>query len=171
MGRSQVFPSVRLVFIIYYSTPFHLYASSEDEGVPGTICDIVLLIFHLALSSFTFDGVDNAMAQNILDRNLRPDPNGKPTSSSGGKVSVSDPRASRFVLPIRQWTTSSLSQPTPQGNQILYQSTPVTIPVSESAPYLLLGDRDCQLPPVGHPCISPLTRPSGQGYCKPVVLI
>ena len=100
VGRSQVFPSVCLVFIIYYSTPFHLYASSEDEGVPGTICDIMLLIFHLALSSFTFDGVDIAMAQNILDRNLRPDPNGKPASSSGGEVSVSDPRACRCVLLI-----------------------------------------------------------------------
>ena len=47
VGRSQLFPSVRLVFIIYYSTSFHLYVSSEDEGVPQTICDIVLVIFHL----------------------------------------------------------------------------------------------------------------------------
>ena len=33
MGRSQLFPSVRLTFIIYYSTFVHLYVSSEDEGV------------------------------------------------------------------------------------------------------------------------------------------
>ncbi|KIM73124.1 hypothetical protein PILCRDRAFT_15510 [Piloderma croceum F 1598] len=126
--------------------------SIQDEGVRRTICDIVLLIFHLALSSFTFDG-SISMAQKILDRNLRRDPNGKQASSSGGEVSVSDPRARRRVLPIRWWTTSSLSQSTPQGNQILYQSTPVTIPVLESAPYLLPGDLDCKLLPVGHPCI------------------
>jgi hypothetical protein len=83
-------------------------------------------------------------------------------SSSGGEVSVSDPRVRRRVLPIRRWMTSSLSQPAPQGNRILYQSTPVTIPVSEFAPYLLLGDRDCQLLPVGDPCIlSLLAGPSG----------
>jgi hypothetical protein len=37
----------------------------------------MLLIFHLVLSSFTFDGVDIAMAQKILDWNLRRYPNGK----------------------------------------------------------------------------------------------
>lgn len=41
------------------------------------MCDIVLLIFHLVLSSFTFDGVDVTMAQNILDWNLRRYPNGE----------------------------------------------------------------------------------------------
>ena len=41
-----------------------------------TICDIVLLVFHLVLSSFTFDGVDIATAQKILDWNLRRYPSG-----------------------------------------------------------------------------------------------
>ena len=101
MGRSQPFPSVRLMFIIYYSTFVHLYVSSEDDGVRQTICNIVLLIF-LALSSFAFDGVDIAMAQKIPDRNLRRDPDGKKASSSGGEVSVSDPRVRRRLLPIRR---------------------------------------------------------------------
>jgi hypothetical protein len=102
------------------------------------------------------------MAQKILDWNLRRDPNvSKLPSSSEGEVSVSDPRVRRRVLPIRRWMTGSLLQPTPQGNRILYQSTPITIPVSEFAPYLLLGDHDCQLLPVGHPCIlSLLVGPS-----------
>jgi hypothetical protein len=65
MGWSQLFPSVRLTFIIYYSTFVHLYVSSEDEGIRRTICDIVLLIFHLALSSFTFDGVDIDGAEDL----------------------------------------------------------------------------------------------------------
>jgi hypothetical protein len=50
---------------------------TEDEGVRRSICDMMLLIFHLVLSSFTFDGVDIAMAQKILDWNLRRYPNGK----------------------------------------------------------------------------------------------
>jgi hypothetical protein len=40
------------MFIIYYSTFVHLYVSSEDEGVRRTICDIMLLVFHLALSTY-----------------------------------------------------------------------------------------------------------------------
>ena len=99
-GQSQLFAFVHLMFIVSYSTFVHLYVSSEHKGVCQTICNIVLLIFHLALSSFTFDGVDILMVQKILDRNLRCDPNGKQASSSGGKVSVSDPRACRCVLSI-----------------------------------------------------------------------
>jgi len=68
-GQSQLFAFVHLMFIVSYSTFVHLYVSSEDKGVCQMICNIVLLIFHLALSSFTFDGVDILMAQKILDRN------------------------------------------------------------------------------------------------------
>jgi hypothetical protein len=39
--------------------------SIQDEGIRRTICDIVLLIFHLALSSFTFDGVDIDGAEDL----------------------------------------------------------------------------------------------------------
>jgi hypothetical protein len=49
---------------------------SADEGVRRTICDMALLIFHLVLSSFTFDGVDIAVASKILKWNLKRYPNG-----------------------------------------------------------------------------------------------
>lgn len=47
-----------------------------EEGIRRTICDMTLLIFHLVLSSFTFDGVDISIAQTILDFNLERFPNG-----------------------------------------------------------------------------------------------
>ena len=49
---------------------------AEQEGVRRTICDMVLLIFHLVLSSLTFEGVDIHMAQNILDYHMARYPNG-----------------------------------------------------------------------------------------------
>ncbi|KAI0640867.1 hypothetical protein C8Q79DRAFT_993037 [Trametes meyenii] len=48
----------------------------EQEGVRRTICDMALLIFHLVLSSFTFEGVDIRMAQKILDYHIQRYPNG-----------------------------------------------------------------------------------------------
>lgn len=50
----------------------------EDEGLRRSPCDLVLLLFHLVLSSITFDGVDTAIAQVIVDWNLQRFPNGKP---------------------------------------------------------------------------------------------
>lgn len=50
--------------------------SREEEGVRRSICDMALVIFHLVLSSFTFDGVDVMMAQKILDWNVERYPNG-----------------------------------------------------------------------------------------------
>ncbi|KAF8989356.1 hypothetical protein BDQ17DRAFT_1434505 [Cyathus striatus] len=50
--------------------------SAESEGVERSICDMALLIFHLILSSFTFEGVDINVAQRILEWNLRRYPNG-----------------------------------------------------------------------------------------------
>ncbi|KAF8989353.1 hypothetical protein BDQ17DRAFT_1314373 [Cyathus striatus] len=41
-----------------------------------SICDLSLLIFHLILSSFTFEGVDVNVSQRILERNLKRYPNG-----------------------------------------------------------------------------------------------
>ncbi|KAM5534139.1 hypothetical protein V8D89_012159 [Ganoderma adspersum] len=46
------------------------------EGVRRTICDMSLLIFHLVLSSITFEGVDIHMAQKILDYHIERYPNG-----------------------------------------------------------------------------------------------
>jgi len=67
MGISDQIAATSLMFIIYYSTFVHLYLSSEDKGVRQMICDIVLLIFHIALSQ-------------ILGWNLKHDPNGTQAS-------------------------------------------------------------------------------------------
>ncbi|KAI0691583.1 hypothetical protein C8Q76DRAFT_862098 [Earliella scabrosa] len=48
----------------------------DQEGVRRTICDMALLIFHLVLSSLTFEGVDIHMAQKILDYHIERYPNG-----------------------------------------------------------------------------------------------
>jgi len=81
--------------------------SIEQEGVRRTICDIVLLIFHLVLSSFTFDGVDIAMAQKILDWNLRRYPNGVFFLFGGGRLALcrSQPRKA-----IEFYTSAHASQ-------------------------------------------------------------
>lgn len=49
---------------------------TAQEGVRRTICDMTLLIFHLILSSFTYEGVDIKMAEKILNYNLERYPNG-----------------------------------------------------------------------------------------------
>ncbi|KAH8093114.1 hypothetical protein BXZ70DRAFT_897849 [Cristinia sonorae] len=48
----------------------------EQEGVRRTLCDMTLLIFHLVLSSFTYEGVDTNMAEKILQYHLKRYPNG-----------------------------------------------------------------------------------------------
>ncbi len=48
---------------------------------------MTLLIFHLVLSSFTFEGVDIQMAQKILDYHIQRYPNGASSATS----SLSDP--------------------------------------------------------------------------------
>ncbi|KAG1895793.1 uncharacterized protein F5891DRAFT_1056964 [Suillus fuscotomentosus] len=48
----------------------------EAEGVRRAICDMSLLIFHLVLSAFTFEGVDVRKATRILEWNLKRYPNG-----------------------------------------------------------------------------------------------
>lgn len=50
--------------------------SAEEEGVRRPITDMALLIFHLVLSSFTFDGVDIRYANKILTWNLKRFPSG-----------------------------------------------------------------------------------------------
>lgn len=47
-----------------------LMVDVAEEGVRRSICDMTLLIFHLVLSSFTFEGVDISVAQKVLDFNL-----------------------------------------------------------------------------------------------------
>jgi tetratricopeptide repeat protein 39 len=50
--------------------------NANDEGVRRPIADMALLIFHLVLSSFTFDGVDMRYANKILAWNLKRFPSG-----------------------------------------------------------------------------------------------
>lgn len=52
------------------------HKNTEEEGVRRSLCDMTLLIFHLILSSFTFDGIDIALAAKILNWNLKRYPNG-----------------------------------------------------------------------------------------------
>jgi hypothetical protein len=49
---------------------------AKDEGLRRSVCDMVLLVFHLFLSSFTFQGVDIQFAQKIVDWNLERYPTG-----------------------------------------------------------------------------------------------
>jgi hypothetical protein len=48
----------------------------RNEGVRRPICDMSLLIFHLVLSAFTFEGVDVRKAARVLEWNLERYPNG-----------------------------------------------------------------------------------------------
>jgi len=64
---------------------------ASDEGVRRTICDMSLLIFHLVLSSFTFDGVDISVATKVLKWNLKRYPNGSFLPSFSFTLSSSPP--------------------------------------------------------------------------------
>ncbi|KAK7453411.1 hypothetical protein VKT23_011676 [Stygiomarasmius scandens] len=68
--------------------------NATQEGLRRTICDMGLLIFHLVLSSFTFDGIDVGMAQKIVDWNLKRYPNGVFFLFGAGRLSLvrSQPR-------------------------------------------------------------------------------
>lgn len=48
----------------------------KNEGIRRTICDMTLLVFHLVLSGYTYEGVDIRMAQKILNYHLKRYPNG-----------------------------------------------------------------------------------------------
>jgi tetratricopeptide (TPR) repeat protein len=50
--------------------------SAKEEGLRRTICDMGLLLFHLVISSFTFEGIDLKMAKKVLDWNLKRYPSG-----------------------------------------------------------------------------------------------
>ena len=55
-----------------------IFWDEAEEGVRRAICDMSLLLFHLILSGFTFDGVDISVASKILKWNLKRYPNGIP---------------------------------------------------------------------------------------------
>lgn len=78
---------------------------SEQEGLRRTICDMTLLIFHLVLSSFTFEGVDIRMAQKILDYHIQRYPNG----TSGLSAILTSPSSPvRTPSAARPWSRSML---------------------------------------------------------------
>ncbi|KAF4567143.1 hypothetical protein EYR40_006137 [Pleurotus pulmonarius] len=62
--------------------------SAADEGVRRTICDMALMIFHLVLSSFTFECVDVNVARRILEWNLKRYPNGVFFLFGAGRLSL-----------------------------------------------------------------------------------
>ncbi|KAF8147845.1 hypothetical protein B0H34DRAFT_785773 [Crassisporium funariophilum] len=62
--------------------------STSQEGVRRSIADMVLLIFHLVLSSFTFDGVDITIATKVLNWNLKRYPNGVFFLFGAGRLSL-----------------------------------------------------------------------------------
>jgi TPR repeat protein len=55
-----------------------IFGDKAEEGVRRALCDMTLLLFHLVLSSFTFDSVDISVASKILKWNLKRYPNGIP---------------------------------------------------------------------------------------------
>ncbi|KAF8623319.1 hypothetical protein AX17_007460 [Amanita inopinata Kibby_2008] len=61
---------------------------AREEGVRRSLCDMALLIFHLVISSFTFDGVDISVAQKVLDWNLKRYPNGVFFLFGAGRISL-----------------------------------------------------------------------------------
>ncbi|KAJ8085866.1 hypothetical protein PM082_004685 [Marasmius tenuissimus] len=62
--------------------------NTEEEGLRRSICDMVLLVFHLVLSSFTFEGVDVSVAQKIVDWNLKRYPDGVFFLFGAGRLSL-----------------------------------------------------------------------------------
>ncbi|KAL1743719.1 hypothetical protein HDZ31DRAFT_83230 [Schizophyllum fasciatum] len=62
--------------------------SARDEGLRRPICDMVLLIFHLLLSGFTFECVDLSMAQKVLQWNLKRYPDGVFFQFGAGRLAL-----------------------------------------------------------------------------------
>ncbi|KAF5329368.1 hypothetical protein D9619_009454 [Psilocybe cf. subviscida] len=69
-----------------YTAPPRIPAHAE--GVRRAICDMALLIFHLVLSSFTFEGVDVRLAGRILRWNLERYPEGVFFLFGAGRLSL-----------------------------------------------------------------------------------
>ena len=124
---------------------------SAEEGLRRSVCDMTLLIFHLVLSSFTFDGVDVFMAQNILEWNLKRYPEGQFFFSC--QISHSYPLESRCILPLWCRPSELVSQPAPPCNRILHQGFDRTDTVPQSSPHIILGDCYCKSCTLGHPCL------------------
>ncbi|TFK24134.1 hypothetical protein FA15DRAFT_704788 [Coprinopsis marcescibilis] len=81
--------------------------SAADEGIRRPVCDMVLMIFHLVISSFTFEGVDVSMARKILDWNLKRFPNGVCFLFAAGRLAMA---RSQPQLAIHYYTRAMESQ-------------------------------------------------------------
>ena len=77
-----------------------------DEGVRRAVCDMALLLFHLILSGFTFDGVDISVASKILKWNLKRYPNGISFHVLLSVYTSQRTSFSRCILPF--WCRSSI---------------------------------------------------------------
>ncbi|KAL1732546.1 hypothetical protein EV714DRAFT_206570 [Schizophyllum commune] len=62
--------------------------SAKDEGLRRSISDMVLLMFHLVLSGFTFDCVDLSMAEKVLEWNLKRYPDGVFFQFGAGRLAL-----------------------------------------------------------------------------------
>ncbi|KAL4062826.1 hypothetical protein V8B97DRAFT_1877313 [Scleroderma yunnanense] len=71
--------------------------SQEDEGVRRPFCDMVLLIFHLVLSMYTFEGVDVNMAQRIVEWNLKTYPSGPYFLFGAGRLALARSQPERAL--------------------------------------------------------------------------
>ncbi|PBK76181.1 hypothetical protein ARMSODRAFT_950584 [Armillaria solidipes] len=62
--------------------------SESEEGVRRSICDMSLMVFHLFLSDFTFEGVDVSLAEKIIHWNAKRYPNGVFFLLSHGRLAL-----------------------------------------------------------------------------------
>lgn len=74
--KGEWFRSLIVFWYCEWEQEVLIYLLTEAEGVRRAICDMSLLIFHLVLSAFTFEGVDVRKATRILEWNLKRYPNG-----------------------------------------------------------------------------------------------
>ncbi|KAJ7473524.1 hypothetical protein FB451DRAFT_1367440 [Mycena latifolia] len=81
--------------------------STAQEGVRRAICDMALLIFHLVLSSFTFDGIDVALAARIVKWNLKRYPEGVFFLFGAGRLALA---RSQPALAIEYYTKAMVAQ-------------------------------------------------------------
>ncbi|KIM66408.1 hypothetical protein SCLCIDRAFT_1211163 [Scleroderma citrinum Foug A] len=71
--------------------------SQEDEGVRRPFCDMTLLIFHLVLSMYTFEGVDINMAERIVNWNLKTYPDGPFFLFGAGRLALARSQPERAL--------------------------------------------------------------------------
>ncbi|KAH6894046.1 hypothetical protein BKA70DRAFT_1320347 [Coprinopsis sp. MPI-PUGE-AT-0042] len=81
--------------------------SAGDEGIRRSVCDMVLMMFHLFISSFTFEGIDVPMARKILEWNLKRFPNGVFFLFGAGRLAVV---RSQPALAVDYYTRAMQSQ-------------------------------------------------------------